>query len=398
MRKVALLGLLVAGCTNNVTFTPGQGMWSAPATPSWAHQGRFAITDNRSDELSFVTDTKPMPDLLGNIPVGDIPVELEGPHHLDASPDGKYIYYNLSNYVPGSGTGPHGSHGLGTTPGSLVKIDSATGAKIAEVLVDRSPGDVILNTAGNLAYVSHYDLLRVQQYLMTGGDVAAANSGIAIIDTSSMTLLSLTLVCPTAHGEGLSADQHTLYVTCYASDELVVMDVTDSAHPTVKQKLPIGPSIGPLGTPAYGPYALSVEPSDGTVWISDQVAGDVRVYDPVAMKMDPAKVIATGGAPLFGVFTADSKTYYITHQGDDKLSAIDTATLAKVDLAVPTQACFNMHAVRLAPGEQDGVMVCEGDHVNPGTAVMFTTVPFNVTGYVAIGVFPDGAVWIPPAP
>ena len=68
--------------------------------------------------------------LLGELPVGDVPVELEGPHHLAASPDGKYIYYNLSNYVPGTGSGPHGSHGTGTVPGSLVKLDAATGEKV----------------------------------------------------------------------------------------------------------------------------------------------------------------------------------------------------------------------------------------------------------------------------
>ena len=93
------------------------------------------------------------------MPVGDVPVELEGPHHLAASPDGKYIYYNLSNYVPGTGSGPHGSHGIGTVPGSLVKLDAATSGSVAEVLVDRSPGDVILTSDGKLAFVTHYDLL-----------------------------------------------------------------------------------------------------------------------------------------------------------------------------------------------------------------------------------------------
>src|SRR6185503_16349199 len=125
---LALFALSTIGC-GGVNLQPGQGVWAEAKTPAWAHQQRYAITDNRSDELSFVTVGQAMPQLLGNLPVGDVPVELEGPHHLASSPDGKFIYYNLSNYVPGTGSGPHGSHGTGTVPGSLVKIDAGSGAK-----------------------------------------------------------------------------------------------------------------------------------------------------------------------------------------------------------------------------------------------------------------------------
>ena len=32
------------------------------------------------------------------------------------------------------------------------------------------------------------------------------------------------------------------------------------------------------------------------------------------------------------------------------------------------------------------------------TAVFVTTNPFAITGFVQIGLFPDGAAWLPPAP
>src|SRR5215470_15497836 len=109
MRHAGLLAtLVVAGCGQSVSF-PDNSHWPAPTIPAFVHQARFAITDNRSDELSYVDPVQPI--LLGDVPVGDVPVELEGPHHLAASPDGNFIYYNLSNYVPGTGSGPHGSHG-----------------------------------------------------------------------------------------------------------------------------------------------------------------------------------------------------------------------------------------------------------------------------------------------
>src|SRR3954463_13515022 len=162
--RVVVLCVLLGGCTQSVSFPSSGGAWPAAPEPAFVHQARFAITDNLSDELSYVDAVQPT--LLGNVPVGDVPVELEGPHHLAASPDGKYIYYNLSNYVPGTGSGPHGSHGTGMVPGSLVKLDAATNEKVGEVLVDRSPGDVILTRDGKFAFISHYDLLRLQAALV----------------------------------------------------------------------------------------------------------------------------------------------------------------------------------------------------------------------------------------
>src|SRR5215471_11790392 len=149
MRGLVLCALVLGGCNQSVSF-PANSNWPTAPEPAFVHQARFAITDNLSDELSYVDAVQPL--LLGNVPVGDVPVELEGPHHLAASPDGKYIYYNLSNYVPGTGSGPHGSHGTGMVPGSLVKLDARTNTKVGEVLVDRSPGDVILSADGKFAY------------------------------------------------------------------------------------------------------------------------------------------------------------------------------------------------------------------------------------------------------
>jgi DNA-binding beta-propeller fold protein YncE len=401
MRR-ALVSLLVAagsaGCSTPINFPASGSQWPTPPDPSFVHQARFAITQNLSDRIDYVSATTPHE--LGGIPVGDIPVELEGPHHLTASPDGKYIYFNLSNYVPGTGSGPHGSHGTGTALGSVVKLDALSQEKIAEVLVDRSPGDVILSSDGKTAYVSHYDLLRLQQQLALGTKAEYAYSDVAVVDTATMQRLAMIPVCVTAHGEGLSADHKTLFVTCAESDQLAVLDVSDRAHPTVQKVLPVGPtpvSIPGSTTPSYGPYALSVSPSDGTVWISDNNSADVRVFDPATMQMDGTKVINVDGVAMFGDFSQDGGFFYVPHQGDNKITRIDTKTLAKVDLPLPMEACLNPHAFRQTPDFSLGVVVCEGDHVKiPGSAVYLTMASFSIAGTVQLDMFPDGAAWLPP--
>src|SRR5438045_1214877 len=98
-----------AGAVRPWTFS--RSKTPAPASPGWTAQQRLAISDNGDDTLAFVSLDLPTPKVLGYMPIGDVPVEREGPHHLAVSPEGKYLYVPLSNYVPGSGTGPHGSHG-----------------------------------------------------------------------------------------------------------------------------------------------------------------------------------------------------------------------------------------------------------------------------------------------
>ena len=397
--KRLLLFLLVAGCQPKVQFGQDNGDYAPPAVLPYSSEARFAVTVNLDDRLAYVSADGQAPRLFGEMPIGDIPVELEGPHHLAASPDGKFLYVNLSNYVPGTGSGPHGSHGTGTVPGSLLKIDATTSAKVGEVLIDRSPGDVILNKAGTLAFVTHYDLLRLQSQLTAGDPPQKGWSAVAIVDTATMLRLSLLSICPTAHGEGLSADEKTLYVTCALSDELAVVDVSNPAKPSLTMKLPVGPAPGPLGTPSYTPYALAVSPTDGTVWISDNGSADVRVFDPTTMAMDGNRTVFTGGVSMFGAFTHDGKNFYVPHQGDDKVTAVDTGSMMTRTLALPSAACLNVHALVLAPDEQSAQLVCEGDHVmRPGTIVTVNIPGYFVVGYVAVGMFPDGAAWLPPMP
>src|SRR4051812_12018998 len=112
------LALVLSACSPSVKFPASGSEWPARAPLPFSGQARFAVTDNLSDQLSFVSaDRTSAPTLLGNQPVGDVPLEIEAPHHIAASPDGKYLYYNLSNYAAVStGSGAHGAHGTGTVP------------------------------------------------------------------------------------------------------------------------------------------------------------------------------------------------------------------------------------------------------------------------------------------
>jgi DNA-binding beta-propeller fold protein YncE len=239
--------------------------------------------------------------------------------------------------------------------------------------------------------------LRLQDQLNRGAPAPDGYSALAIVDTTSMTRVSLTPVCPTAHGEALSLDEETLYVTCTLSDQLAVIDIHDKMHPVVTARIAVGPAAGSPPNAIYGPYAVTRSPSDGTVWVSDNLSGDVRVYEPAKHAMNDARAVPVGGVAMVGAFSQDGTTLYVPHQGDDQLSRIDAASGQSQTVPFPASACKNAHAFVLAEGGQSGLVVCEGDHVTmPGTVVYLTTTPLVVTGFVPVGLYPDGAAWLPP--
>lgn len=386
------------GCSRDVAYPEGLS-WGEPPLSAYIGQARLGISNNGDDSLSFVSLDTGQPgaaaQLLGTALVGNNPIELEGPHHLAASSDGQFLFFNLSNYVTGGGSGPHGAHGTGTVPGSLIKWDVRTQRKVGEVLVDRSPGDVIVSRDGTLAIVSHYDLARLADQLTRGRAPEEGYSTVAIVDTASMRLLSNQPVCPTAHGLGLSPTGKQLYITCALSDELATLDISDPARPVLTSKVKVGSRPGPLGNPSYTPYALTVH-SDGSIWVSNNKSGDVRVFDPTRPSDGPQRIIPVGGVAMFSDFSSDGKTLYVPRQQDDRLVAIDVATGTTRDLLLPAGSCLNAHVAKVLPQSPVLTVICEGDHqAIKGTALSIDTAAWKIRSVVPLGLFSDGVTLLP---
>jgi DNA-binding beta-propeller fold protein YncE len=394
-KQLLALCVLATGCTTTVIFPPDGGNWPPDPVPPFSHQERILITDNADDTLAVASMDLPKPKLLGFEPLGENPVELEGPHHIAASPDGNFVYVPISNYIPGSGSGPHGSHGLGTVPGTLFKIRTDNYIKTAEVQVAKNPGDVILTKDGKTAFVSHYDLLALMTQQSTpNAPIESAYSSIVVVDTDLMRVTAETPVCVTGHGMVLSPDEKTLYVACTQTDQLGIYDIVNKTATRVQ----VGPSPNSPGNPTYAPYTITASPSDGTLWISCNRSADVRVYDPAKGAMDASRTVLVGGVAMFGAFLPDGKTLLVPHQGDDKISWIDTTkAMETFSLGLPMGACLNAHVIQVTPDGKTGYLICEGDHTKvPGTLVTIDIEAKSVGDFVQLGLFSDGLVVVPP--
>jgi DNA-binding beta-propeller fold protein YncE len=94
---------------------------------------------------------------------------------------------------------------------------------------------------------------------------------------------------------------------------------------------------------------------------------------------------------MFGDFTSDGRTLYMPYQSVEAIAVIDPATpntvLAEIPLA--PSGCLNIHQVELTPDERHALVVCEGDHVGPGTFHVVDLAEKKVVKTVQVGIFPD---------
>lgn len=360
-------------------------------------EGRIVVTNSMDDTVSLLElDTMGSADWgeLARVPVGLNPVELEGPHHSAMSPNADYYYVGLSYYVPGAGSGPHGAHGSGTADGYCLKLDAKDNRLVGSVRVDRNPGDLIISADGHTLYQTHFDLLKITEAAKAGiTDERQMDSRLAIIDADTLTRQAMVPVCPAPHAVRLSPDEKRAYVACL-SDEVAVMRLDDPNHPVTRIKLP-----GRAGTalaPRYSPYALTLSPVDGSVWVSALNSDIVYAFDPESLAMRPERnvpnTLHSGGVPMFGAFSADGKTLYMPYQKYDDVAVIDTTTTpptVKGVIALSPSGCLNVHQVELTPDGTHALAVCEGDHVGPGTLHVLDLTTKTVTRTVTMGLFPD---------
>jgi YVTN family beta-propeller protein len=386
--------LVFVACGNDVPVYQGPDFNSDP-TPPGPMNGRIVTTNNGDDTLSVVDPGSAR--VLWRIPVGFIPVELEGPHHVSADPLGQFFFVNLSEAVVGSGSGPHGQHGSGTQPGYTLKLDAQNGVLAGYATVDPNPGDNTISADGKTLYVTHYDLLKWALGARLG-DFRMGDSTLAIIDTATMNVRMKVPICPAAHGLRLSADGMTAYATCGPDEIAVVSTQTFAVQRVLLPGIPQESS-----SCEHCPYALGVAP-DGTVWVSSlglagggMGGGGVDIYNPATGAFDPTKAISYSGRAVFASFTHSATPYkaYVPEQGFiDRVHVYQGGQ--EMGAISPTHdQCFNAHMVIVSDDDRWGYLICEGDHAGPGTFALLDLQALSVVNFAPLGVFPDGEGYIP---
>lgn len=365
--------------------------WPRSTTYPGVGNGRIIVTNSYEDTVSiFDLDKLGAADFaeLARVPVGLSPVELEGAHHAAVDPRGEYYYVGISNFLPGSGSGPHGAHGTGTADGYAIKMRAADNKRVGYARVDPNPGEIIVSPDGRTLFQTHFNILQVSQVAAKGGSEQDMYARLAVVDTETMTRKAMTPTCPAPHGMRFSPDGRRAYIACY-SDEVAVVEIDGAAYPVTRIK--VAANAGAATSSVHEPYALTVSPTTGDVWVSSIKSRELQLLKADTQQMDASRRISLLGAPFFGTFSADGQTLYMPEQGTDSIVVINPNTAAVVRrIALAGSGCLNVHQILFTPDERFGLVVCEGTHRAPGSLLVLDAANnLSVSKTVPVGLFPD---------
>ena len=131
--------------------------------------------------------------------VGLTPSDIESPHGVVASPDGRSFYVSIA-------------HGRPT--GWLQKYDVATGRLLRQVELGMFPATLDISPGGDFVYAINFNF----------EDPAMAPSSLSVVDGPTMTEVARPVTCRMPHGSRVNPQGTRHYSGCMMNDLLVEVD------------------------------------------------------------------------------------------------------------------------------------------------------------------------------
>jgi YVTN family beta-propeller protein len=305
------------------------------------------------------------------VPVGIMPSDIDGPHNVAASPDGKFYYVTIAH---------------GTPYGTLWKMDAAGDTLLGRAPVEMFPTTISVTPDGELAFVANSDFY---------GDHPRTNV-ISVIYTPQMAPLTSIAACDMPHGVKVNHAGTRVYVSCMNSDEILEIDRQSLAitrrHKTgTEEMIMTGHTGGENARLAVAhdfcsPTFVSVSPDDRRLYVACNHTGALQVLDAGTLQL--IKQVETGHGAYNVEPSPDGKWVIVTNKKDQSISLIDAVTLAEA-ARIPTSKPFP-HGVAYSPDVRYAFISQESKGVDPGavdvidlstkTDVAHAAVPLQPTG------------------
>lgn len=359
--------------------TAGKAIAIAPAHAAY-------VTNNGSDTIGVLDRDGEAVDAVS---IDLDPDAHEAPHHIAIDGAAKRAFVALA-FPPEAAKkkpkDPHASHGNAAGLGVLAQLDLATLAVKETADTAENPGDVVLTHDRARVLVTHFDMKRAMDVAARGGaSPATMFAELLVFDARTMKRLGGRAVCVAPHGVAVTKDDKTAFVACYGGDELAIVDLGADGLPTTRQ--PLGAAPGVPGVPRYGPYSATLSPDEAVVVVADLEGQDLRVWDRKDERF--GATIPLAAKAFMPAFVAP-RVLIVPLQSPDGLARVDLDKGKAVARAsFPKDVCALPHVVRVA---KDGrvYLVCEGDHVAPGTVLEIDPESLAMKKKWTVGAYPDG--------
>lgn len=331
---------LLAGCAGPGAPAPA----SAPGAPAGGYE--VWVASEAIDQVSrlVVVDGDARVDRQWT--VGTVPVEIDGPHGLSISPDGRFAYVTIAH---------------GTPFGALWKIDAESGRVLARTTLGLFPATVDVTPDGEYAFVSNFNL---------HGDHVP--SSISKVHLPTMAEVARTETCVMPHGSRINPQGTRQYSTCMMDQELVEIEVATgevarrfSVIPGMEGEEHAGMGHGMHGGAEVCSPTWAQPSADGAkVFVACNRSAEILEIDVASWTL--GRRFATGEAPYNLAVTPDGRYLLATlkNRTAPATEVIDLAT-GRSAARVPSTTVLP-HGLAVSPDSRFAFVSVEGVGSEPG--------------------------------
>lgn len=335
------------------------------------------VTSESVDEVSRIRFDGDTAVVVSRRSVGRLPTEIEGPHGIAVTPDGRYIVVALAH---------------GTPNGTLLRIDTETDRVVGWVELARFPATVSVTPDGQYAFVSNFNL---------HGDHLP--SSISMVHLPTMSEVTRTSTCVMPHGSRVSPEGARHYSVCMMDELLVELDATTGSLRrifSVQRGREGSASLDREPTRRVDSHQAGCSPTwaepsaDGrSVFVTCNVAGEVLEIDVAEWRV--TRRFTTGESPYNLGVSPDGRYLLVSLRNriDPALEVFDLGSGEMVG-RVPVTTTL-AHGIAVTPDSRYAFVTVEGVASEPGKVDVVDLRSMRRVTSVAVGQQATGVALVP---
>ncbi len=352
---------------------------AAPAAPAPPDKDYYLfVVSESADQLALVKYGPSGLKLVRDHKVGMMPTEINGPHGVAVSPDGKWYYVSIAH---------------GTPYGTFWKFSTENDSIAGRTTLGNFPATVQTTPDGALAFIANFNV---------HGDMVP--SSISVVSTDEMVEIARITTCTMPHGSRVNKAGTHQYSACMMDDALVEID-TRSLEVSRHFMLGKGKEMGMTGAPG----AMSQHAHGGSMnhdsasmampsvqcsptWAQPSASGD-KIFVACNKSSEIVEIdfktwqmtrrwAAGDGVYNLGV-SPDGKLLLATNKRGKSISVFDIAA-AKEIARIPTLKGV-VHGVVVSPDSRYAFVTEEGRGSEPGIFEVFDLTTMKSVATLGLG-------------
>ena len=376
---VAILGCASAAQSSSSQVVPGDATAGGANRVEGPTQDYLLFTVAESaDQLALVRFGPGGARIERQHKVGMMPTEINGPHGVAVSPDGKFYYISIAH---------------GTPYGTFWKYSTASDSMAGRVTLGNFPATVQITPDGALAFVVNFNL---------HGEMVP--SSVSVVSTDEMVEIARITTCTMPHGSRINSAGTHQYSACMMDDILAEIDTRTlevSRHFMLAKGKEMGMQ-GPPGRMSHAGHAAGASHDSATTmaanvqcsptWAQPSPDGQ-KVYVACNKSNEIVEIdfgtwavtrrwSAGDGVYNLGV-SPDGRLLIATNKRARSISVYDLATTKEV-ARIPTHRGV-VHGVVISPDNRYAFVTEEGRGSEPGTLEVFDLATFRSVATVDLG-------------